>query len=241
MESGAEFLYSMKLDSMPLPNWIRKIIACWRDFGADETFFRILQQLRILSQYRSLDIYWDERGKPPSRLPEAQNGFLNREISRREISGLALDPQLPPPEEFEKQFDRGSRLFGAFKENRLVGVNWANTRFADLTHIGRPFISLPPETVYTYGIFVSPSHRGKRAGVFLKEMLMRTLGLEGFRYYVLAVYLRDVRVSKWHRSNGFRKWGRIFYFRLFGKYFRCARPTAAGKRALNLFPGNRDA
>ena len=44
-------------------------------------------------------------------------------------------------------------------------------------------------------------------GSFLKKILCNTLVEEGFKNCFLAVYLRDIRVSRWHQSNNFQKWG----------------------------------
>ncbi len=214
---------------------LRQIWRCYRDFGADETLCRILNRLKLFSSVHSLDFYMKELGETEANSSPSPDNF--REISREEMTSFRVAEGMPPRQEFQKQFDRGSRLFAALKRDEVIAVNWTSTLFADLAHIRRPHVPLQKKMVYTYGLIVSPLYRKQGVAVSLKQFILRMLACEGFQLIFLAVFLKNVKISRWHKKNGFIKWGRVFNFHCFGKDFWWTRLTSIGKKYPHLLTG----
>ena len=208
---------------------LKRAWRCFQDFGFDETLGRTLVWLKLLSSWNALDFYLRDFRSSPISNPDLHNLKLEiREISSNQFHNFSLAEGLPPRAHFEKQFARGSRLFAAFEGNAFVAVNWTHSKSADLTHIGRPLVSLPPGTVYSYGLFVSPAHRNQGIGILLKQFLFHQLQTEGTELVFLAVYLKNIGIHRWHRKVGMEKWGRIVYFNWKGKGIWWTLPTKIG-------------
>ena len=209
----------------------QKAWTCYRDIGIDEVFMRTLKKIGFLSVAHSLDMYFHELERFSAPL---LTGITTRELFPAELDHLTLEEGLPSLQKFQKEFDRGSRLYGALQGNTLVAMNWFNSRVADLTHIGQPSISLPENTVYSYWMAVAPSFQRKGVGSFLKQTLLQTIKREGFHFVIIAVYVTNLSAAQWHQKNGFLKWGRIYYFKAGEKqkWWTCLTPY--GKRHPNL-------
>ena len=187
-----------------------------------------------MSVCHSLDIFIKElRTDLPKNPPPSLPGLRFEELRAEGIEHLKFEPGLPSADKCKQQFERGARLFGVVQSGRVLASNWINTRFADLTHINRPQVKVLAGSVYAYGIVVSETLRGQGIGRWLKFSLYEKLRREGFRYSFLAVFLKDIRVSRWHLSCDCTRWGRIFYFQRGGKDYWWVRRTETGKK----YPG----
>ncbi|HLD49854.1 MAG TPA: GNAT family N-acetyltransferase [bacterium] len=206
-----------------------------RHFGLAQALGRALADFRLLAKYHSLDFYFLELSSGPSvsskKLPVLP-GLTVREIKAEETRAFRFADGLLPPEEkwVEAQFARNSRLFAILEGDTVIGMNWINETFADLTHINRPRVPVPKGFVYSYRAAVAPSYRNRGIGTLLKQTLVKTLKDEGHRMVFLTVFLKDIVPHRWHRKNGFRKWGRVTYLDLRVTRFLWTRLTKEGRR-----------
>ncbi len=211
---------------------LRQAWRCYKDFGADESLLRLLLRLKLISEGTSLDFFIHDLESFPLKGFSTDNV---REISKIEFGKFQLAEDLTPLEDFHKQFSRGSRLIAALEGSTIIGINWLNTALADLTHIRRPHQKFAKDTVYTYGLWVSPRYRSKGVGRLLKRFAFEKLKNEGFRFIFLTVYVRDIHLLRWHEKNGFQRWARVFYWKFSGKERRWTRLTKTGRKYPQLF------
>ncbi len=205
-------------------------------FGVVQALGRALAGLKVIAKYHSLDFYFTEISSFPEAKPVAGSLSLAfRELGSNEWEKLHFAEGLLGPEEIRVQFARGSRLFVVFEGERVIGINFINDKFADLTHINRPRITFPQRTIYSYRAVVSPAYRKKGVGSFMKRSLMKILHSEGYQLFFVAVFLKSVVPHLWHQSMGFRRWGRITYIDLRVGGFLWKRLTKEGRRYPDLF------
>ncbi len=215
-------------------NLLKQAWLCCRNFGPDEAFFRILKRLKLMTQANSLDLMIEDlESYSAPDLPQNPE-FVIRELQRSELRNFKMADGLPAEEDFQKQFEQGSRLFAVLHKDKIVGVNWANTSSANLAHINKPAQTFQNGVIYSYSLFISPSFRDQHLGKILKHFLLSAFKKEGFRLALIAIFLKDVRVRQWHEKNGFKTWGRVFYFKFAGKKFWWTRLTETGKKLPQL-------
>ncbi len=214
---------------------LRQAWRCYRDFGADESLLRFFSHLKLISEASSLDFFICDL---ESFRPDGLNTQNIREISKIEFEKFRLADGLRPRGDFDKQFSRGSRLMAATAGDTLVGINWINTQFADLTQIRRPHLTFPKDTLYSYGLLISSGHRSKGIGRLLKQFVLQKLKNEGWRFAFIAAYVRNIQLSRWHEKNGFARWGRVFYWKFLGKERRMTRLTKLGRKYPRLLSVN---
>lgn len=210
----------------------------YREFGLDETLVRILRRLRLVPKYHVLDFFIKELLEEGPFLKNILDPIpdLNFQELRPEATEmLPFEEGLPDREERQKRFNQGSRFFAVSKSGRVLAVVWTNSSFADLAHIKKPKLAVPPGMIYTHGTVVSPAYQNRGIGKWMKIHLLRRLREEGFHLSFLAVLLKDIRVSRWHLSYGCKKWGRAFHFKLMGKDFWWFRLTQTGRKYPEIF------
>lgn len=218
-------------------NALSRTLRCVRDFGAGETLTRAARDLRLVEVAHSLSLYTEEVDRAWSSRPSDRpplNRAVVRELSQEELAGLRQAEGLPPPEFYQKEFGRRARLLGLVRDKELLAVNWFNHRWGDLAYIKRPSVTFPEGTVYMHGARVALAHRGQGIGTFLKQQLFRVLKKEGYSLGVVAAYIANPKVHRWHQLNGFERWGNISYFRWAGRDFWWTRLTSSGRQRPGL-------
>ena len=193
-----------------------------------------MARLKLIARYNSLDFYFVELASLPPERPTRPPVTI-REVKSGEWEGLPFAEGLLSAEEIKKHLARGSRLFLALKGGTVVGINWLNDQFADLSSINRPRVSFPKGTVYSYRAVVSPDFRRQGIGTLMRETLLRVLRSEGYKILFLAVFLKDVIPHLWHRANGFKRWGRVTYIDWRLGRFWWTRLTNEGRLSPDLF------
>ena len=202
------------------------------EFGPDDTLMRSLARLRILPEYHVLDFFIKELSEEDpylKNIPDALPGLEFRELKPAEAGALPFEKGLPDGEERRKRFNQGSRLFVVLKAGHAVAVDWMNPNFADLAHIKKPKLPVPLGMVYSHGAAVSSAYRNRGIGKWMKSRILRRFRDDGFSLVFLAVFLEDIRPSRWHLSYGCKKWGRVFHFTSRGKDFWWFRLTKTGR------------
>ena len=218
----------------------RKFFYQLHHFGLVQAMGRALADFRLLAKYNSLDFYFFELSDwqaVPEKKTLDLSGLTVREVKAEEGRRLRFAEGLLPPEEkwVEAQFARGSRLLAVLKDETVIGMNWINDTFADLTHINRPRVPVSEGFIYSYRAFVAPAYRNRGIGTLLKQTLMKILRDEGYRMLFLTVFLKDILPHRWHRRNGFKKWGRVTYLDLRAARFLWTRVTKEGRRSCPHF------
>jgi GNAT superfamily N-acetyltransferase len=216
---------------------LQRLWRYYKDYGPDEALFRLASGLRLIGEARTLDIYFrplDDAAKN-SPLENSQDPtVVFREISKEELARLPKADGMPDPEILEKKFRQGSTLFAAVKEGKLIGVNWADESSADLDFIGRPRQSLEKGQVYLHGAHVAPSFRRTGLGSRFRQWVLGRLSKQEERHAFLVILLNP-SVAAWNRKNGFKRWGRVFYFQAFGAKRTWVRRTNEGRGLYDNF------
>ena len=218
------------------PYGLKHLDSQWRDFGTMQAFGRTLADLRLIAKYNTLDFYFLELPSfsPVIEKATALPNLTVREIRSQEWQHLRFEEGLATPEWIEQQFAQNSRLFLALDGDTVL-MNWINTKFADLKHIGRPKVALPEGTAYAYRAVTAPAYRNQGIGTFLKQSILKQIQPEGHQIVFLTVFLKDIRPHRWHQANHFKKWGRVTYINLRIKQLWWIRLTKEGRRCPELF------
>lgn len=213
---------------------IRKYADCFQNFSLVETVGRLLARAHCVACFRSLELYFQPLDFGTDKTGLSHPEWTVRELSTNDVENDSFEPGLPGLEEIKKWFSQGSRLFALLQDRKIIGVNWVNPKFADLGFIFRPQLSFCEGVIYLHSAIVAPSYRNRGAGSFLKQKLIRTLKQEGFQTVFIATFLKDPAVHRWHKKNGFQKWGRIRYIQWLGKEFWLIHRTKKGGLSPNL-------
>lgn len=213
--------------------FLARSFNCYQAYGAAETFRRILHRFKILSAQHSLDFFVKELSESSNGAPVEKCPWAFREVHVHEFESLTYADGLQSIAWMREQFDHGSRLFAAFGNERIIGIDWIHTKVAELGHI-RQIVELPEDTAYMHGTLMATAYRNKGIGTLLKQHVFGVLHQEKFRYVFLAVFLDNHDATRWHLRNGFIKWGTVTYLKFANREFWWTQPASMGRQYPNL-------
>jgi len=205
--------------------------------GISEALRRTAGDLKLISSYRSLDIYLKDLSTLPPEENEVTFPYILskdphwevQEVFLDDLHNLTLKKDLTPLKYIQKRFGLGSRLFVVFDaDNTGIALIWINEKSAYMPHIKRPSIQLPEKTVYMHSAIAHPAYRNHGIGTRLHQTVLKFIRGQGYNQSLLASYVKNNKASRWHLANGYKKWGRVFYFEWLGKARRRKHLTQLG-------------
>lgn len=219
-------------------NLIEKVKSSLKKHGVLETFLRTLYRFRIVSLIHSLDFYIDEFNEKPAlneSIIDIEGKRVElRELSREIYSNFSYASDLQPMFWMNEQFERGSRLFAAILNGRVVAETWANLRYADLNFINRPLIALPKAVAYSHGTLTTEPYRAKGIERALKQYKTKKLAKDGIQLIVAALSTDNVGAENWYVEAGSKYWGRISFVKWKDRKFWLKNLTTEGRKWPNL-------
>lgn len=205
----------------PLTTAIRKSWGCFKEEGVHEAFYRSLHHFHIVSVKHSLDFFIYDIAEQVKRHtadaeqvpPGAANSLRFGEIHKNDLDQYPFAEGLQPRLWMNQQFDRGSRLFAAIHQEKVVAVHWVHQEMAELDFIKVPAIRLSESYLYQFGALTSPGFRNQSIGTRLCSVMDKLLTGEKNRYAFLAIFIDNAGAKRWAYSRGCRYWGRVTYLK----------------------------
>ena len=98
---------------------------------------------------------------PRAGMPPMPRGIEVRAMSDAEIAAAALDLELSA-ETIAFRLGQGVACLGAYREGKLLGVNWLTDKPFDEDEVSVRFVP-PPGAAWDTGLYILPAERGGRA------------------------------------------------------------------------------
>ena len=212
---------------------LAKIAEYFRRHGLMRTAHRC--GYRLLSRafgYMHMRCMWvsitDLRMETPGQTPQAYGRFLRmQELLEFAGNGVGLKSGLT--EEFVRQaVDNHEKCFAIVDGKNLAAFTWYSEQSP--TFINRDWvIHFDPRCVYVYFVYTDPAYRGRRLLAHgLKEALEEYRRSGRKRALAFVESCNYASLNAFHRM-GYRDFGSIRVFKLFGK------PFAVHDRSCDLF------
>ncbi len=99
------------------------------------------------------------------------------------------------PEEIQSRIKRKHMCFVARHDGRLVAAVWACADSAWIEYLDCELL-LPPKTMYSYDLFISPEYRGQRLSAILYHWRLQYLQKAGYRTGVSILWPENRQATR---------------------------------------------
>ena len=142
---------------------------------------------------------------PRSGMPPMPRDHVGRVLARAEIEAQPFELSA---DTIAHRLDQGMACIGAWRRDRLVGVNWLTAGAFDEDEVAVRFVP-PAHAAWDTGLYVSPDERGGRAFAALWAATADWLGERGLNWSLSRI--ADYNLASWrsHVRMGGQPLGRV--------------------------------